>query len=78
MLRVAASAAGTGAPAGAGRRQGQWILLDCFDVLVHIFMPDVRQFFGLEQECNVQIGSFDKVATNIDLSLSIAGAAIAK
>ena len=28
---------------------GQWILLDCFDVLVHIFMPDVRQFFGLER-----------------------------
>ena len=26
-----------------------WILLDCYDVLVHIFMPDVRDNYNLER-----------------------------
>jgi ribosome-associated protein len=26
-----------------------WILIDCYSVVVHIFLPEVRQFYGLER-----------------------------
>jgi ribosome-associated protein len=32
-----------------GTENGLWILLDYFDVVVHIFSGDVRQFYGLER-----------------------------
>ncbi len=35
------------------RREGSshsgWVLMDCSDVIVHIFNPDEREFFGLER-----------------------------
>ena len=35
------------------RREGSaatgWVLMDCSDVIVHIFSPDEREFFGLER-----------------------------
>lgn len=31
-----------------GRTQAQWILIDYFNVLVHIFLEDKRQFYNLE------------------------------
>ena len=35
------------------RREGSsnsgWVLMDCSDVIVHIFSPDERAFFGLER-----------------------------
>jgi ribosome-associated protein len=32
-----------------GTEHGQWILLDYFDVVVHIMLSDVRQYYGLER-----------------------------
>ena len=32
-----------------GADNGVWILLDYFDVVVHIFCGETRQFFGLER-----------------------------
>jgi ribosome-associated protein len=32
-----------------GAESGLWILLDYFDVVVHIFCGETRQFFGLER-----------------------------
>jgi ribosome-associated protein len=32
-----------------GYETGQWILLDFVDVVVHIFLADIRQFYGLER-----------------------------
>lgn len=32
-----------------GEDAGAWILLDYVDVVVHIFLTDVRQFYGLER-----------------------------
>mgnify|MGYP000110392569 CR=1 FL=1 len=32
-----------------GLKTAQWIVLDYFDVIVHIFLPDVREFYGLER-----------------------------
>ena len=32
-----------------GYEAARWILIDCFDVVLHIFRPDVRSFYGLER-----------------------------
>jgi ribosome-associated protein len=32
-----------------GYNQAQWILLDYVDIVVHIFLPEVRTFYGLER-----------------------------
>ena len=32
-----------------GLRQADWVLLDANDVIVHIFRPEVREFYGLER-----------------------------
>ncbi len=32
-----------------GRRQGEWILMDYVDFVVHIFIPERRAYYGLER-----------------------------
>jgi ribosome-associated protein len=32
-----------------GEENGQWILLDYFDVVVHILLGEAREFYGLER-----------------------------
>ena len=32
-----------------GLRQADWILIDANDVIVHLFRPEVRKFYGLER-----------------------------
>ena len=32
-----------------GYRRSEWILLDFFDFIVHIFAPETRLFYGLER-----------------------------
>ena len=32
-----------------GRQQGDWVLIDAGDVIVHVFRPEVREFYGLEK-----------------------------
>lgn len=32
-----------------GLEGGDWILLDFVEVIVHLFLPSVREFYGLEQ-----------------------------
>jgi ribosome-associated protein len=31
-----------------GERQGDWILMDYLDVVVHVFTPEARSFYRLE------------------------------
>ena len=31
-----------------GTENGQWVAIDYTDVIVHIFLPDVREFYDLE------------------------------
>ena len=47
-----------------GLRQADWVLIDANDVFVHIFRPEVREFYGLERmwandvtEETVKVGS---------------------
>ncbi|HEY2385912.1 MAG TPA: ribosome silencing factor [Candidatus Binatia bacterium] len=32
-----------------GMQRGQWVLLDCVDVIVHVFYQPVREFYDLER-----------------------------
>jgi len=32
-----------------GMKQGDWVLIDGGDVIVHVFRPDVRAFYNLEK-----------------------------
>jgi ribosome-associated protein len=38
------------APLGVeGLAEGRWILIDCNDVIVHVFAPDIRDLYALER-----------------------------
>lgn len=51
-----------------GLSQGDWVLVDAGDIIVHLFRPEVREFYGLEKMWGnepaasgrtVQIGDMD-------------------
>jgi ribosome-associated protein len=36
-------------PRTEGERHGDWVLIDVGDVIVHLFRPEVRQFYNIER-----------------------------
>lgn len=41
--------AGHPSPRKEGLREGSWILMDCGDVIIHIFQEEERRFYNLER-----------------------------
>lgn len=39
-----------------GAAQGDWVLIDAGDVIVHLFRPEVRTFYNLEKMWSVEVG----------------------
>ena len=32
-----------------GKTQGDWVLIDAFDIVIHIFRPEVREMYNIEK-----------------------------
>ena len=32
-----------------GANQGDWVVVDCGDIVVHLFRPEVREFYNIEK-----------------------------
>lgn len=33
-------------------RNSDWLLIDCYDLIIHIFIKDVREFYNIEEVLN--------------------------
>ncbi len=45
----AVEAAGSKPAHVEGYDRSEWVLIDCFDFIVHVFSPETRAFYGLER-----------------------------
>ena len=46
-----------------GRAQADWVLFDAGDVIIHLFRPEVREFYNLEKMWNADLPDTSEPAT---------------
>ncbi len=49
--------AGHGSCQAEGLQQGDWVLIDAGDVIIHLFRPEVRAFYNLEKMWSVNLST---------------------
>ena len=49
-----------------GARQGDWILIDAGDVIIHLFRPEVREFYSLEKMWEADFSDPDQTPDTLD------------
>jgi len=49
-----------------GLEEGEWVLLDLTDVVVHVMLPSARQFYDIERLWNMSVQSRESGASQID------------
>ena len=49
-----------------GGSQGDWVLIDAGDVIVHLFRPEVREFYSLEKMWEAEFSEAGQTADPID------------
>ena len=32
-----------------GQNAGDWVLMDCGDIIIHVFRPEIRDFYNIEK-----------------------------
>ena len=45
-----------------GAQAGDWVLIDVGDVIVHLFLPEVRSFYNLEKMWGMTLPEQDRTA----------------
>jgi ribosome-associated protein len=40
---------GLGSPRVEGQESGDWVLIDTGDIIVHVFRPEIREFYNIEK-----------------------------
>ena len=56
-LQSKLKSAGLGRVAVEGAAQCDWVLIDAGDVIVHLFRPEVREFYNLEKIWSVPVSN---------------------
>lgn len=58
-LRERLKAAGVPEVPVEGASRADWVLIDGGDVIVHLFRPEIREFYGLEKMWGVDMNGAD-------------------
>ena len=46
-----------------GKAQADWVLFDAGDIIIHLFRPEVREFYNLEKMWNADLPNTSEPAT---------------
>ncbi len=62
-LATKLKAEGIGSVAVEGLKTCEWVLIDCGDIIVHLFRPEIRGFYNLEKMWGMDLPGDRPVST---------------